>query len=413
MAAGVFIDVEPELAVGEYDFTAVFGAVGEAEEPPPATGKIHGSKFHDMDADAVWDPDEPGLPDFTIVLDIGDDGTGDRFTQTNSTGDYWFMDVPAGHFRVWESPPPGWVHTHPIVGSYTGDLASGQVITGLDFGNMREVPPGRIVFDSDRDGNREIYVMNADGTNQTKLTNDPAYDDCCATLSPNGERIAFQTNRDGNWEIYVMNADGTGQTNITNNAFLDGTQAWSPDGTKIAFRSYRTGGSDIYVMDTDGSSPTRLTNNPANDLHPDWSPDGTKIAFISTRDGLNEIYVMNSTDGSGQTSLTNDPGAHDGDPDWSPDGSKIAFYSTRDADDVEIYVMNADGTGQTRLTDSPGADYNPSWSPDGGWIAFFSDRDDNLEIYVMNADGTGQTNITDNPAADRAPDWGVVGVGLP
>ena len=180
-----------------------------------------------------------------------------------------------------------------------------------------------------RDGNEEIYLMNADGSGQTDLTNNPADD--------SGSRLAARTvpgspsspTRDGNYEIYVMNADGSGQTRLTNNPADDDYPAWSPDGTKIAFTSDRDGNDEIYVMNADGSGQTRLTNNPADDQYPAWSPDGKKIAFDSDRDGNYEIYVMNA-DGSGQTQLTNNP-ANDKYPAWSPDGKKIAFTPTATA----------------------------------------------------------------------------------
>ena len=175
------------------------------------------------------------------------------------------------------------------------------------------VQNGRIAFDSKRDGNDEIYVMNADGSEQTRLTNNLAGSGGPA-WSPDGRKIAFYSCRDGNDEIYVMNADGTGQTNLTNNTTYDWQPAWSPDGTKIAFVSYRDGNLEIYVMNSDGLGVRRLTNNSANDVMPAWSPDGTKIAFVSCRDGNFEIYVMNA-DGSGVTRLTNNP-AYDGCPAW-------------------------------------------------------------------------------------------------
>jgi len=174
---------------------------------------------------------------------------------------------------------------------------------------------------------------------------------------PNG-KIAFESTRDGNDEIYVMNADGTGQTRLTNNAAHDFRPSWSPNGSKIAFASTRDGNNEIYVMNADGTGQTRLTNNAAFDSRPSWSPNGSKIAFASTRDGKDQIYVMNA-DGTGQTRLTNNA-AHDFRPSWSPNGSKIAFVSDRDGN-FEIYVMNADGTGQTNLSNSFPQDSEPDW----------------------------------------------------
>jgi len=216
-------------------------------------------------------------------------------------------------------------------------------------------------------------------------------------------KIVFSSHRDGNNEIYVMDADGSGQTRLTNNPAIDEFPDWSPDRSQIAFHTNRDGGNyEVYVIDADGGGLTRLITNPAYDAEPAWSPDGSKIAFASNRDGDFEIYVMN-TNGSGQTNLTGSAGG-DSLPSWSPDGSLIAFTTRRDGND-EIYVMDDSGNGQTNLTNNAASDRHSAWSPDGSQIAFNSDRDGNLEIYVMDDNGSDQTRLTHNGADDFAADW--------
>jgi uncharacterized repeat protein (TIGR03803 family) len=264
---------------------------------------------------------------------------------------------------------------------------------------------GKIAFASQRDGNAEIYVMNPDGSNQTRLTSNAATDSYPA-ISPDGSRIAFSSQRDGNSEIYVMNADGTGQTRLTNNPQIDSQPSFNPDGSRIAFTSFRNGNLEIYVMNADGTNQTRLTNNAANDFEPTFSPDGSKIAFTSQRDGFGQVYLMNP-DGSNQIRLTTST-ADEYDPSFSPDGSRITFSSFRNGSTAEIYVMNADGSSQTRLTDNQAGDISSSFSPDGNQIAFVSNRDGRLEVYVMNADGTNQIRLTNNAAGNEFPSWGVL-----
>lgn len=265
---------------------------------------------------------------------------------------------------------------------------------------------GKIAFDTNRDGNEEIYVMNPDGSGLTRLTFSSGADGY-PTWSADGTRIAFDSNRDGNHEIYMMNADGSGQTNLTNNSSNDVNATFSPDGSKIAFNSFRDGNGEIYVMNSDGTAQTRLTNDPAGDGQPAWSPDGTKIAFDSERSGLSQIFVMNA-DGTNVVQLTGT--YRNGGADWSPDGTRIAFHSDRDCSGCgtyyDIYVMNADGTGQTRLAFDPVYATSPAWSPDGAKIVFESQRNGNYEVYVMNADGTEQTNLTNNAAVDFRADFG-------
>ena len=129
----------------------------------------------------------------------------------------------------------------------------------------------KIAFISERDGNKEIYVMNSDGSEQKNLTNNPA-GDYSSSWSPDGKKIAFTSGRDGNGEIYVMNADGSEHKRLTNNRAFDMFPSWSPDGKKIAFQSKRDGNGEIYVMNSDGTEQKRLTNNPALDFLSSWLP---------------------------------------------------------------------------------------------------------------------------------------------
>ena len=228
---------------------------------------------------------------------------------------------------------------------------------------------GHIAFSTSRDDpkvskcgaycNDEIYVMNADGSAQTRLTTNPA-DDGYPSWSPDGKYIAFDSTRNGDGEVFVMNADGSGLRNATRNLGNDYNPAWSPDGTRIAFDSTRSGNDEIYVMNANGSAQTRLTNNSANDNAPAWSPDGEYIAFVSNRDGHFQIYAM-GVDGSDPLNLSNDS-SNDVAPAWSPDGTRIAFQSDSDGR-PEIFAMNADGSGVTNLTNNPAGNYSPAWGP--------------------------------------------------
>ena len=263
---------------------------------------------------------------------------------------------------------------------------------------------GRIVFQSDRDGNAEVYVMNADGSSQARLTNNPAYDGVPA-ISPDGTKILFESYREGNQEIFVMNADGSAPTNLTRHAAWDERPNWSPDGTRILFVSDRDGLPDIFVMNADGSGLVNLTASPASvDRPAAWSPDGTRITFSSNRTGAFQIFVMNA-DGSSPVQLTDTPSA-DFSPAWSPDGTRIAFTSnpTAPSEEGDVHVINADGSGRANLTNNPATrNRGPSWSPDGSLIAFTTYRTGNYEVFVMKADGSHPVNVSRRPqSADRA-----------
>jgi WD40 repeat protein len=228
-------------------------------------------------------------------------------------------------------------------------------------------PNGKIAFSSR--GN--IETIYADGVWRERLTTtgqdfEPAW-------SADGARIVFSSNRDGNYEIYVMDADGSNQTRLTNDPARDMQPAWSPDGRKIVFTRVAPY-YELYVMNADGSGSTSLTNGQGGS-DAVWSPDGRRIAFIYG----NNVFTMNA-DGTDRVNVTNyapDTRAsyHDaGDPDWSPDGNRIAFdliYGGSAYFFYSINIINSDGTGNTEFyfgsSETPGL---PAFSPDGTRVAF-------------------------------------------
>ena len=276
---------------------------------------------------------------------------------------------------------------------------------------------GVIAFVSNRDGSWAVYVMNADGSDQRRLTTDA--DAWSPAWSPDGSKLAFSSGRDGNMEIYVMDLsdgiggraagqDPPGLQRLTDRDANDWDPAWSPDGTQIVYHSERgEGGFDIWLMNADGGDQRRLTNTADEEIHLAWSPDGSQYAFESTRNGSYQIYLMTAgggEPGSADYQQLTSHAAGSRFPDWSPDGSQIAFSSMRDGNN-EIYVMDADGSSQQRLTFNDAEDWDPAWSPDGTQIAFRSRRDGNWEIYVMDADGSNQRRLTDTTADEHYPAW--------
>jgi Tol biopolymer transport system component len=243
----------------------------------------------------------------------------------------------------------------------------------------------------------DVYVMNADGSSQTRLTND-RFSQWTPSWSPDGIKIAFNSNQSGTYQIYVMNADGSGLTQLTHDKSDHWDPAWSPDGTRIAFGATPGGGNfALYVMNADGGGLKQLTSNSDNDWGPAWSPDGTKVAFNARRNGSLQVYVMNA-DGSDQRQLTTG-GKDNWGPAWSPDGTKIAFTSERNGN-LQLYLMNPDGSNQARLISDSFNDWWPAYSPDGRKIAFVSDQGGNADIYLMNTDGSHQVNLSNNPGAE-------------
>ena len=262
----------------------------------------------------------------------------------------------------------------------------------------------KIAFSSTRDGNSEIYIMDGDGGNQVRLTNDPARDHQ-PSWSPNGDRIAFIRNSN----IHVMDSDVMDGWVLTNLTGISGGSdpAWSPDGAKIAFTRFKAAQPQVWLMDADGQNQTRLTHVGPNSS-PEWSPDGKRIAFASSRDGGSQIYVMDEN-GDNQERLTQDLWLKDN-PSWSPDGQWIAYeFLTRNLA-YEIHVVKTDGSGLTRrLTRGRPHKILPAWSPDGRTIAYVTTKDVNIgsrqEIHLMTAGGDYLNQLSAHRNGDTDPDW--------
>jgi Tol biopolymer transport system component len=257
---------------------------------------------------------------------------------------------------------------------------------------------GVIAFTSDRDGEGDIFVTNADGSGLRRLTDDPAYDGW-PTWSPDGTDIAFVSLRSGNPDIYVMDADGGNLRQLTDHPERDIWPEWSPDGTRIAFPSRRDGNFEIYVINVDGSNLRRLTNTSSHEDFPAWSPDGALIAFSRT-EGDDGTYIMKA-DGSDERRLADFEALE---PAWSPDAGRIAFASDHEGFRA-IYVVDVDGANLRRLSETRAGENCPDWSPDGTRIVFTSWRDGDGEIILMNADGSEPRRLTDNPYEDEFPAW--------
>ena len=273
-------------------------------------------------------------------------------------------------------------------------------------------PPVLVLSRPDSNGNWDIYaedLTNLGVRNPTpsdsasgseRLTSHTAVDDYPA-LSPDGLRVAFQSERDGNWEIYVTSSGaGPRPTQITHHPSDDVRPAWSPDGSTIAFASDRSGHAiEIYLIEPNGAgAATRLTDHGSVSTDPDWSPDGSKIAFSSVDEsGFSQIYVMNAG-GTGQSRLTSEAVASES-PAWSPDGSEIAFVRGS-----EIWIMNADGSAQS-VSASEARDFlsAPDWTSSSGATIGLQltccERPQGIYVYNRLSGSLGFL------AAGRQPSW--------
>jgi TolB protein len=261
---------------------------------------------------------------------------------------------------------------------------------------------------SSQDGDYAIYGMSADGSDQGRLTEergdvstlegvqfqtDPAW-------SPDGSRIAFASAREGSFDIFVMNSDGTETTRLTSSKENDQHPTWSPDGSRIAFSRF----SDVdhlYVMNADGTGARRLTDDDLTaEAEPSWSPDGRWIAYSHRASGSDsrEIWVVRP-DGSGRRGVTK-LDAKSFTPTWDPDSKRLAFASNHDASLYGIFTVGVDGTDVQQVVSSTTDAYEPAWSPDGAEIAFSRDG----AIVVATLAGI-ERQLTDPEDNDSSPAW--------
>jgi Tol biopolymer transport system component len=361
-------------------------------------------------------------PDFDVITDgtlvvhtntTGSDKDDDRYdlsidgdapSSVANTGIATFPDVEQGSHRLELSG----IAENCSVDSdnpRTVNITAGDSTETTFDVSCKPVANNRIVFHSNRDGDLDVYSMNADGSDVRNLTNNTA-SDAYPVISHDGQQIAFISNKDGDLALYVMDADGSNVQKVFASSGLQFLYTWSPDDSKFAFMDSRNGNDDIYTINVDGSNEQRLTNNSVDDEAPSWSPDGSKIAFSSKRDGDFEIYTMN-TDGSEVKQITNDNHTNYTSR-WSPDGEEFVFVSNRNGN-PDLFTMDTNGANVKQVTTSSSQDLLPSWSPDGNELVFQTDRDGNAEIYKINADGSGQAeNITENADADVFPFWSPV-----
>ena len=315
-----------------------------------------------------------------------------------------------------------------------------------------------IVFVAEGEGNPELYLLDPESGETTRLTNNQ-HPDLAPVWSPDGESIAYISQESGDGEIHIVDRQGVPVSRLTLNKGADELPRWQPGGgepPRLAFVSEREEEGEmvreIYTVDAEGKDLTRVTfnstadrlgdwspdgewlvfynrdswedrglwlRNPAGvnlvrltqgeDSEPVWSPDGRYIAFVRQEGDTASIYTISRGDEGGwdgelTTERLTPAVAEDRSPAWRADSRSLVFVSGRDGNS-EIYTMEADGSNQRRLTRNAAEDLAPVWSPDGEQIAFVTYLYGAAEILVMNADGSEQRRLTTNDFEDGAPDW--------
>ena len=258
----------------------------------------------------------------------------------------------------------------------------------------------RIVFISNRDGNDELYMMDYDGHNQTRLTFNKGRDYMPA-WSSDGQKIAYTSYRKNRAGLYILNPFEGKIIEVLSQG-TNYAPSFSPDGKKLAFCStVEEGNPEIYVATSQGKDIKRLTFNKAIDTAPSWSPTSREIAFTSDRSGTPQIYIMDA-EGSNVRRISFGGSYHDA-PSWSPTGDRIAYVSRVDQI-FDIYVLNLRTNQVIKLTESNARNESPCWSPDGRHLVFSSNLSGAIQIYTIDYDGANLKRLTSS-GENKLPDW--------
>lgn len=264
----------------------------------------------------------------------------------------------------------------------------------------RSIFTSKIVFCSNRDGNWELYMMDYDGYNQTRLTFNKVTDYMPA-WSADGRKIAY-TSYVGDKAILYLLEVYEGKRHEIYSRGTSFAPNFSPDGKKLVFCSQEDGGNtEIYVATSDGENVRRLTFNKSIDTAPCWSPTSRQIAFTSDRGGTPQIYIMDA-EGSNVTRVSFGGTYHDA-PAWSSQGDNIAYVSRVDQI-FDLYLLNLRTKQIMKLTEGNARNEYPSWSPDGRHLLFTSNLNGTQQIYTIDYDGRNLRRLT-SKGDNKLPDW--------
>jgi TolB protein len=263
-----------------------------------------------------------------------------------------------------------------------------------------------IALVSDRSGQREIYVMDADGDNVRAATRSPSIKSFPSWL-PNADGILYTSyTSDGLAGLYLTSR-GRVRAGRLFPSLLPGFSkfrgAFDPRGDYLAIVASNAGMSDIYTVHRSSGALKQLTKTAAIEVSPTWSPNGEQLAFVSDRSGSPQIYTMNR-DGSAMKRISYD-GHYNTAPAWSPDGKWIA-YETRVEGQFDIWLVDPTGTTSIPLITHRRSDESPSWSPDGRKLAFSSTRRGKADIYLVDKNGENLQRLTRDQGDNLSPAWG-------
>ncbi len=269
----------------------------------------------------------------------------------------------------------------------------------MDSRPTRSPDDSVIVFQSNRNGNVELYYTDASGSTQSRLTNTYS-NNVNAMFGPDNKTVIYQSDRNGNWDIFTIDSTTGDEKQLTSNPYSDINPFYSPDLRWVVFQSNRNGNWDIFLLDAQTGNEYTLAATPANEVTPAWSPSGMQVSYLSDASGTWNLHIVDINGkndtliGSGTTTNAT----------WSPEGYRIAYQSERDGN-IDVYSYDLNGKKEYRVTTYAGADSAPTWNCGGTLISFTSSENSNPDIFQVNWQGGTPSALTINPATDKWSEW--------
>ncbi|NWF65446.1 MAG: PD40 domain-containing protein, partial [Chloroflexi bacterium] len=259
-----------------------------------------------------------------------------------------------------------------------------------------------VVFQSERDGNVELYYTDLAGSGEAiRLTNTQS-NNTNPMYGPDARTIVFQSDRNGTFDLFTIDQQTGKETQLTSDLADDINAFYSPDIKKLVFQSNRNGNWDLYILDVETGTEFQLTDSTADETFPAWSKNGKQIAFISEdSNGATDLYVID-LDGGNLRRITTDGKTVNAV--WSPEGDRIAYQSERNGN-LDIYSYDFRNNKEYRVTDYEGKDSGPTWDCGGTNLAFTSLRDGDPNIFQVFWQGGAASNMTIDPATDKWSQW--------
>ncbi len=360
------------------------------------------------------------VAEFTITNNGGDMSAPYAFTITDQNG----VVIQSGNVRLRSGESMTITVTGPnqvLILNLTNPSGTTVRVAMADCVEpIRSVAPAEpdiciqcLVFHTFRDDNLEIYRLDGiegqPGFKLYNLSKDEAVDSR-PSRAPNDSWVVFQSNRDGNVELYYTDLLGSGEaTRLTETQSNNTNPMYGPDAQTVVFQSDRNGRFDLFTIDQQTGEETQITSNPADDINPFYSPDIEKLVFQSNRNGNWDIYILD-VETLTEKRLT-DSAEDEVFPAWSPNGKLIAYIVQDENGNTDLYAMNID-TGQVKRVTTDGKTINAVWSPEGDRIAYQSERDGNLDVYSFDFRANEEYRVTDYEGLDSGPTWDCGGTNL-